>query len=620
MAVVQNKATAIGDIIYIKTSVPLLGLVTLQSFVDTTVGETGIRYFNREFRYSTNGITYSPWIPLTIPNIQAISVSPNNTFYIEYHYERVGSDPTGNLEFLNNSLVATYQALSCGPIYNKSPFASYFACYDVKVLEWCLSVCEKLYKPGLIPTYLTRNKNNNQNNEDEDYIAFWCTVCCYFALFVTFARLFEDFENNKEILAEYLIQKGLFICVEDSQLADLLFLMSNYYNEISKRGTKGVDNRKINGDPVDGELLRLFCHDFEKCGDVIMSLTETWKFGWTINRCSPIYRGTFGADMAVRGYENNPLVVDLAKYPILNPTQVTIVNDLIDGVSKDTIQMDFSTNLGPTGINFPSSPSGLIKIDPKITYEITFDYKVINSTDLQLNFGCLCFNSAGAVIGFVSLLSGPPANHFFVGPFFGVLQVWNSFRGIIHGSCVNTNILIEKRPINGQTHFKFPSNACKISPIVYITSTGPSNSAVVRVANLRVRPAITPYSTGFLQTNNWINIWGENKNSKYSKGEVKEIIRRFLIPYNSFFEVIYTDELCLPQPTPCIKWRVKNISSEVIYFEYVECSPSGVSSIFGPIINEIFVILNPGVTIEYCSKDIPPEYIGALEVTALSLC
>ena len=101
MAIVENKATEYGDVILIKADVPIVGLITLTSFTDTVINETASKFFKKEFRYSTDGINFGPWIALTNANVAAVNITAHTVFMVEYRYTRIGSDPTGQpaLEF-----------------------------------------------------------------------------------------------------------------------------------------------------------------------------------------------------------------------------------------------------------------------------------------------------------------------------------------------------------------------------------------------------------------------------------------------------------------------------------------------------------------------------------------
>ena len=236
MAIVANRSTEIGDVITIEVEVPIVGLIALTNFIDTTIGENATRFFNREFRHQSDGINWSAWQPLTLTNVQAIQVSPSSVFRVEYRYTRSGTDPAGELEWDDALLQGQITNMSCGPVYEASVFAPFFSCMDIEVINWCINVLEKLYVSGIVPQYVTRGANSNQNFEDKDYLDFWGSISCYFALFVKYARTFEGYPSNPVLLLEFLKQRGMFIC-ESTEHIDLLYLMEHYWNEIRRRGT-----------------------------------------------------------------------------------------------------------------------------------------------------------------------------------------------------------------------------------------------------------------------------------------------------------------------------------------------------------------------------------------------
>src|ERR1035437_5553249 len=94
MAIIENVSTEGGDVLSIKTDIPIVGLIALSQFVDTTEGERTTDYFRKEFKYSVNGgLTFSSWIGLTTINIAAVDISKFDAFVIEYRYTRVGTTP-----------------------------------------------------------------------------------------------------------------------------------------------------------------------------------------------------------------------------------------------------------------------------------------------------------------------------------------------------------------------------------------------------------------------------------------------------------------------------------------------------------------------------------------------
>src|SRR5690554_6466361 len=133
MAIIENKVTAEGDVLIIKPEVPVVGLVSLLNFVDTTVNESATDYFLKEFRYSVDaGITFSSWIELTLPNIQSVSISKENQFVIEYRYTRVGNAPEVDLEFEDILVSGEIEELPY-PIYKSTYFDDFFNVNDINV-------------------------------------------------------------------------------------------------------------------------------------------------------------------------------------------------------------------------------------------------------------------------------------------------------------------------------------------------------------------------------------------------------------------------------------------------------------------------------------------------------
>jgi hypothetical protein len=332
MAVVNNVVTEIGDVLQINVDVPILGLVTLASFIDQTIGTTSNRYFNKKFRYSVDGITFSEWLELTNENLQSVVVEPTNTFLLQYFYERSGSDNTGTLEFDEVTLQGTFEALPVPDLYSRSIFAQFFDFYNPCSLGWALNVLEKLYK-GIVPKYIERGQNDNQNWEDQDFISFWKSITHFFALFVCYSRLFENIESNDIILDAYLKSHDLIIN-DDISNTDAIYLMNNLFDEVRQRGTIQIALEKDNSDEssssflneyvkqVDGELLRLIN---KKIDEFIFCPMEPEKVGWTIDQSSPLYLGINNAFNAIKWYEKSQGIVDLSKYPLINSQYMSLV-------------------------------------------------------------------------------------------------------------------------------------------------------------------------------------------------------------------------------------------------------------------------------------------------------
>ncbi len=96
MAVNGRTTDANGDAILISLQEPYLNVVEVLGYTDVTKGESTGTYYNKQFRWGTDGVTYSDYITLTNANLEALLLNPNKPFWIQYRYEQVGD---GTLEF-----------------------------------------------------------------------------------------------------------------------------------------------------------------------------------------------------------------------------------------------------------------------------------------------------------------------------------------------------------------------------------------------------------------------------------------------------------------------------------------------------------------------------------------
>jgi len=641
MAVVDNKATAIGDSILIEAEAPIIGLIGLTDFIDTVTGEDGSRFFYKEFRYSINGgITFSNWVELTDTNLQEISVNVSDIFKVEYRYTRTGSSSQGELSFEDITLQGDIQDPSCGPVYEQSVFSKFFSCSDTQVLAWCINVTAKLYNKGIVPNFITRNQEDT--TQDQDYLDFWTSVSCFFALFVYYARQYESFETNPDLMKEYLSQKGLYICECCTDLEDLVYLMGSFLDEVRKRGTYEIVKKKSDGRPVDGELLRLICYD-ENCDEFIFHNPKEQYVGWKLGFCSPLYMGNMGQEELIKAYELTRDVQDLDNYPLFNSAYVSLEEDDLGNTKsqKDVIGIDFdlaqidefvsisvsedgapavdiqitytgnptsdllslksafnSSGLsittvdwsnegfkltGDPGIRFeyynknlvivaplefskrdviklegapsgelsgigPSNESGnllesdsdkAIVVDNQLDYEISFLVKK-NVDSNNLTFGVRSYDLNGNPVFLNSINTGNAQNYFFLRKTLPIVSEEDDYyliRGIIYST--NTDVISDPNGyqlnIGYGEHLRFGGRICKIIPEVYIDNTqnGSGVSDAVYIHDFKVRILRTPYSVGFINTKNLTQIWLKNNNTSKTINQVEDIIRRFLVPYNS---------------------------------------------------------------------------------------
>lgn len=624
MAVIENKATEIGDVLIIRTEVPIVGIVTLLSFLDDTEGEVGSKYFQKTFRYSVDGINFSPYTPLTNAAIQGIEINPVDTLIIEYVYQRSGLDNSGSLVWNSTTLDGDFVEIPCGEAYENSMYNQYFGCNNLCSLNWSINVLEKLYQGGILPSYVQRGSNSS-NLEDRDFIDYWRSVTHFFAIFVCLARAFSEFYTDDRLLKHYLKCRNLFFC-DNLDYQGLYYLMQNYYDEIRQRGTCQIIKEKnafefisdcpddeesvsvsisasasVSGSEaegerlkfIDGELLRLICYDI--CDEFMFCLAKPEKLGWCIGHSSPMYAGMSNQNCVNKAYEDTRDIKDLTKYPLINPDNCAIIMD--DG--KEVMHINNVANGQVAGIgNLDFSKA--MKIDPQLDYEITFvvkqDYDVSLSIsdsnndgvqDGNLSFGCFAFNCFGALEGLLNIQDNTPEDMFFERislqrddkyiyirgmifnykkyPTFSPLIFYKrgeivslsgvyyrcikpTTTGIVPGTTPLSFTFWEAIPINELNptlknslnignNLKFRSSVNYILPYIVLDNEK-NDGGELFIWDVKVKPVSTPYSHGFIQQPNFVHIWMKNRNGEYSDLQIRQIMRKFLMPYNSTFQNI----------------------------------------------------------------------------------
>ena len=566
MAIVDNRCTAIGDILLMKAGIPIVGLISLQSFTDTIFGETNVRYFNKEFRYSLDGLNYTAWFPLTNLNLTGIIFTPGDYFFIEYQYTRAGVDNTGDLAFKDITLNGTFAAFDCGSTFQNSIFANYINCPDTEVLNWCINVTGKLYSSGIIPNYITRRVNQN-TSIDKDYIDFWRTVACFFAMIVVYGRkILERFTSYPELLEEYLKQKNIFLNPTQSY-QDLLYIMNHYFDEIRQRGTieiykenintqsplTSIYHSKSNNKQINGELLRLIC--YEPINEFIFNLVKKEHIGWNINNASPLFRGLSIQNGVNKAYDDSINTQTLTKYPIWNPQYVKIEQDeYIRVIEISSVPLGDKAGISYDLSNFANTNfNKTIKVDEDLDYEITFWLKqpTFDDSDSDSNsdsetfykfpiitFGCKGLDKNNNSVDFLDITTGINNNIFFSNKELNQSDKYYFIRGIIYNKNKNLiNAADSKLNIGFGNHLKFQTGITKIIPQIIVTGTGSGDCLYIK--DLKIKPLMTPFSTGFIQPKNFIEIWMRQNNPTYSITEIEEIMRRFLLPYNCVFKNIY---------------------------------------------------------------------------------
>lgn len=530
--IIENLVTEQGDVLVIKTEIPIIGLIGLSQFVDTTAGESATDYFLKEFRYSQDGgLTFSDWTVLNLTNIQNVQISKYDLFVIEYKYTRIGNAPAVNLEF-NDILVSGPVEELPYPVYDKTYFSNFFNVNDITIFGWAMNVLEKIYSKGMILPDFYQRGDNRSNLEDEDFIAFWNSLTHLFAIIVYYARQFESISSNNVLLEEFLKSKDLLL-PKDLNSTDMSYLYQNYIDEYKKRGTLSILDQKEKGKSIDGELIRLLDHRVTE--ELVFALFQNFESGWCLSKSSPTWRGTEFIKNIRKGYEYQNEVLNLLKYPLVNSSFISIVD------SKMRISNTLTSGL-ESGIKFQIGNEAFkLTVDSREDYEISFFIKQ-SSLQAGIRFGCSFWdvndNSLDAKKStqdtvsniFIESYSLKKVNEFYL--IRGIL--WNSNKLFEGDQPFDVN---DKLNIGVGNNLKMNIQTNKIIPT--ITYTANSTANIVDIYGVVVRPLKLNFSRGQLGLRNLIYLLTVNNNDQYSEDQLKTIIQNRLLPYNCFLKQNY---------------------------------------------------------------------------------
>jgi hypothetical protein len=563
MAIINNTLSEVGDILELNSYVAFNGtIVSFTGYTDVLTGVTGTRFFDKIFRCSLDGANWTSWQPLTNPNLNAVSGNCDGLALFQFQYKRAGTDNTGLLVFTSLQITGIASGDDCAstkPVTSQSIFKD--LCSDLLTKQICQNLFKKLYRKGIIPEFMDRDV---EGEDDEDYKAFWKSISCYFSLFITFAIRFESISTRREYLIEYLKQKGIYFCQGDTPLVDLQYLCDYFFDEIRKRGTilitkkKGTVLNDTTTTPVDGELLRLLCH--EVFDEFLFEIVEDIHIGWCVGQSSPCYTGTSFSTQLQKMPNKVDDITTLTPYNLVEPSYITL---LTDGGRK-TIHIESVGNTLYSGIGFKTLPvlsqtqkDKFIVVDPTVDYEITFWTKRISSNPVNFLFGARAVDNNGVELAnpFEEMVAGANRDYFVNDNLWNFGQ-WYFVRGIIYAQdSVLQSAASMKLNINRgvQLRFKTSANVNRIYPTIGIdntTSMGLPNGH--NIWGLGIRPLsrgknILPLTTGdkpdvrslcFLETKNIIFSWMKNNNGRYNEDEINDIITKYLIPYNTTINII----------------------------------------------------------------------------------
>lgn len=523
MAIIDNRVTEDGDILIIKTDIPIVGLISLSNFIDTTSEESETDFFLKEFRYSIDGgLNFTDWITLNILNISNIQITKYNQFVIEYRYTRIGDTPEVELTFEDILVSGTYEELPY-PIYNSTYFKQFFEVVDINVYGWALNVLEKLYQEGILPKYMVRGETSNNILEDEDFIVFWNSITHYFAIIVYMARQLRKISLNPILVEKFLINRG--IEIGNSTIEELLYMFENWISEYSDRGTFQIIRKKVE-DNVNGELLRLI--GYINPEEFIFAHIRPDEIGWCIGKSSPCWKGTENILNLIKGYEFTKEVEDLSLYPLIGEDYISLSDDKINIYSVP------SSNI--SGLSYDNDQEKMIIVSPNLDYEISFFIEV-TSTSTLLTFGIEGFDAINSSINIQSVVDGVNRNEFFVRKVLNQANKTYFIRGILWNKDRTLDISSYMYP--GGVHLKSNSNLRFIVPKIYLDNSLGNSSGNMKIWNIKVRPLNLNFSRGQLGIKEVIVSYMNTDKSLYDQVKIEDIIQSKMINLGQKFKAKY---------------------------------------------------------------------------------
>lgn len=541
----DSKLSNIGDSLIVSVNPIVNGEVTLTGFEDEFLGLTDEKTVKREYRISTEDIFFTDWLELTNENLSTFNELIVYKFLIEVRYTRIGTDATGDIEFVkidfqgifkDNTLVA--------PTIKNSIFNSVINTPELNDIE--NNLFKKLYRRGIVANYIKRG-DNSEKSEDLGFFVLFSTVARFFGMIIRFMTRFDNFKKDYDLMLENVNQKGLFIDESSVTLDQLNYLSENYLNEIRKRGTEMIfkhQNTVLTSGGVteiDGELLRLFRNT--KNDEMVHEVIPLENFGWCLGKSSPMYKGTSNSKYLNKTLENTEDFVDLENFIIANNlAEINLVSENDKNVLNVQVQ---SGGVGGLGRISDEDVSGnLTTVDPDLDYEITFMFKKNIEASGELKFSIEGFNGNQDKLSdaFTRTNSTLETGEFFSIPLSNLQNnEWYFFRGIINSY---SSILA----LNQFTNSGFGNNLCFnngftkfICPKIHLTGDGTNGD----IWNYKIRPLIrgknilplknsvgVSTSMGFIQSYNLLYLYIKNNNNNLSNEQIEEYAERYLLPYN----------------------------------------------------------------------------------------
>ena len=227
-----------------------------------------------------------------------------------------------------------------------------------------------------------------------------------------------------------------------------------------------------------------------------------------------------------------------------------------------------------------------INVNVNIDYEFTFRIKT-DITSNELSFGVDAFDCDGNLININNVIDLSASRNFLTGAYLNQVGKYYFFRGIVYSisrfpefditlqTAYKKNFIVRAstsggtffyRPLkdvpagislhnvayfkqldaretaqleltswNQGNNLQFTSGTVKTIPYLKLNGVRIGNPNIY-VADVNIKPCATNYSSGFLQCNNWIDLVIKNNNLMFTYDQIKDIMRKYLLPYDTSFE------------------------------------------------------------------------------------
>lgn len=547
----NNKLTNIGDSLIVNVNPLIKGRVHFTGFTETFNGITPYRNVRKEYRLSTDEIFWTDWQPLTVENISQGEYTTDNSLFIQIRYTRIGSDATGEIEFVSIKFEGDREETEfVAPTLSRSIFGDLIGTSELQKTE--RNLFKKLYFRGIVPNYVTRGENRDYK-EDKDYVDFTYSIARFFALILRFFKRFENFHNDEEMLREQLRGYGIYFNESNVTLKELQYIAENILSVIQQRGTEMIFVRKGDLLPngkiaeIDGEAIRLIRS--RECDELLYDSIPNYKFGWCLGNSSPMYTGTARAFNLNKTRENTQDFQKLNNFVLSKSgTGDYSIAKLLD--NKSVLRLVIGEDDGISGIgrntNDIETSEELIIADSKLDYEITFAVKVDTaSEDAKIKFGVEGFDIQKRLLNDAFI---PTDGSSVTGNFFElncdkfIPGVWYNVRGILHA--YSSQYFESKTNIGYGTDLIFNNFFTKyILPKIQISASGETS---VDIWDYKIRPlvrgknimplkdgSVDVRSLGFIESASMCYTYFRNNNNSQNIAEITDIIEKYLYPFNT---------------------------------------------------------------------------------------